>query len=109
MPSLDDYAPPSSLWLTIAAVLARAPDGLSVTKCAADVSRLSQGRHVRASAVSATMRKMRDDGFLKARAVGTGRMPALVHTLTPVGRELFFEAREQVLALLDTTTTKRKA
>ena len=107
MPALDDYASPVPLWLVICAVLAESPGGLSVTKVAAGVVQRTHGRFVRASSVSSTLRKMRDDGLCSALIDGEHRnMPALVHTLTPLGVELYTEARAIAFALLETNAKR---
>lgn len=103
MPALEDYAPPVPLWLVICAVLTEAPHGLSVTRVAGEVVQRTRGRFLRASSVASTLRRMRADGICSATIEDERRhIPALIHTLTPEGVEIYIEARAIALALLAT-------
>lgn len=111
MPALDDFDPAAPTWLAICAALERAPGReLSLTQLHTTLIADSRGIWFGTSkTVSNEAKRMRDVGILKMRiAKHAGRMPAQMHTLTQLGREMFLEARELAFALLDSTPTKRK-
>lgn len=107
MPALDDYEAPAPLWLVICALLERDRE-LSLTKLHRAALKAGHGMWFASyNNVRSMCRKMRAQGILKMRIEARKRNPSQIHSLTPLGHEMFLEGRELALALLD-TTKKRK-
>jgi DNA-binding PadR family transcriptional regulator len=99
--------PPWPLWLVVCRVLQdHSAGGVSVTRCAAEVQRITGGRYARTASVSKLLAGMRRAGLCRARMESHGdRIPSKMHTLTPAGVRLLREGVEQVDRLLSLSNT----
>ena len=98
---MEDLDVPVPVWLAVAAVLEREPDGLSVGGVARAVEAATAGQWSRRQTIGDALARMRRAGLLDMRRRRRGRcLPEKVHTLTPRGAELLAGARELVKRVL---------
>lgn len=110
--TLDELDPVWPLWLVVLRLLDAHPEGVSVTRVASLVNRVTDGRYARPASVATMLRRLRDAGVVSARNEETGRrIPAKVHTLTLDGANLLKLGETRVVQMLSSTAradTKRR-